>query len=227
MPANKRRPDQIRRDRAIVARLYLQGYTMAEVTRRLNAGTEEDRDYSLSLQQIAYDIGKIREAWLESALVDIDQRKAEELKKLDALEHEYWVAWRRSLQDETTITTESSEDEDGRVKRTVKASSGDPRFLQGIERCINRRIELFGLDAPKRTEAVITETKIRGVFQLDNLSVQELDRLEAILSKALPGPVAETGPSGSAQRGQDDEGTEESDLLYGDDVLEVPGRELP
>ena len=224
MAAPKRRPDQRRRDLAIVANLYMQGYTQAEIAEHLNSRDEEDRDYEISRHQISYDLGTLREEWLNSALVDLDRRKAEELAKLDRLEREYWEAWRRSLQAEETITTEMSEDDEGKMRRTVKGSSGDPRYLQGIERCINRRIELFGLDAPKRTEAQITQTQITGVFELDHLNVRELEQLEHILSKALPGPANAAGPGGGNGGDPAGEGSEESDRLHGDDVLEVPGR---
>lgn len=224
MAAPKRTPDQRRRDLAIVANLYMQGYTQAEIAEHLNGRTEEDRDYTISRHQISYDLISLREEWLNSALVDLDKRKAQELAKLDHLEREYWEAWHRSLQAEETITTEMSEDDEGRMKRTVKGSSGDPRYLQGIERCINRRIELFGLDAPKRTEAQITQTQITGVFELGNLDIRELNQLEQILAKALPGPANAAEPGSGNGGDSAGEGAEEPDLLHGDDVLEVQGR---
>jgi hypothetical protein len=68
-----RSPDQIRKDRAEIARLYLQRLTQAEIGQRLG----------LSRQQVGYDLNAVREEWLQSALVDFNAKKAEELARID------------------------------------------------------------------------------------------------------------------------------------------------
>jgi len=57
-----RSPDQIRKDRAEVARLYLEGRTQADIGAQLG----------LSRQQIGYDLGAVRQEWLRSSLVDFN-----------------------------------------------------------------------------------------------------------------------------------------------------------
>ena len=124
-----RSPDQIRQDRAEVARLYLEGWTQAGIGAQLG----------LSRQQIGYDLGAVRQEWLRSSLVDFNAKKAEELAKVDQLEREYWSAWEASKK--------------GRQANTAE-QAGDPRYLAGVERCIEQRCKLLGLHAP--TEARLT-----------------------------------------------------------------------
>jgi hypothetical protein len=210
-PTLKRNPTQRARDLAITANLYMQGYTLKEIATYLNTSEEEDRDYEICFQQVHYDLKKLRESWLQSALVDMDQRKAEELAKIDRLEREYWEAWQRSLDTEVTVRTETDVNGE-RVVRSSKESVGDPRYLQGIQWCINRRVEIFGLDAPKRTEQETRATTVHAVLDLSKVNDRELHQLEALLSKALPGPSE--GGKGPAQ----------SDRVHDADVLDVPAR---
>ncbi len=104
------------------------------------------------------------------------QRRAEECAKLLHLEAVAWEAWERSCaieerttqtrQDGTTVETTSEEPAaDGKpaVKRTTRVATsprsiasiqklntqgvGDPRFLTIIQRCIEQRATLLGLNA--------------------------------------------------------------------------------
>jgi hypothetical protein len=141
-----RTPDQIRRDRAEIARLYLQRWTQADIGRKLG----------LSRQQVGYDLEAVRQEWLDSALTDFNARKAEELARIDRLELEYWAAWERSKAD----------------------GAGDPRFLAGVERCIEQRAKILGLHAP-------TETRLTGkgggplVFSLEDAVAADRELEEA------------------------------------------------
>src|SRR5262245_39781499 len=98
MPKGRRgrSPDQIRKDRAEIARLYLQRLTQAEIGQRLG----------LSRQQIGYDLEAVREEWLNSSLMDFNRRKAEELARIDHVEAEYLAAWEASKRVHETTTTE-------------------------------------------------------------------------------------------------------------------------
>src|SRR5262245_33047910 len=87
-----RSPEQILRDRAELARLYLQGWTQARIGAKLG----------LSRQQIGYDLEAVRQDWLRSTLVDFNARKAEELARIDQLEREYWSVWEASKGDRQT-----------------------------------------------------------------------------------------------------------------------------
>jgi len=138
-----RSPDQIRKGRAEVARLYLEGRTQADIGAQLG----------LSRQQIGYDLGAVRQEWLRSSLVDFNAKRAEELARIDRLEREYWSAWEASKQDRQTSTTEQTTGAEGeRLKAAIRKAdqAGDPRYLAGVERCIEARCKLLGLHAPQR-----------------------------------------------------------------------------
>jgi hypothetical protein len=141
-----RSPDQIRSDRAEVARLYLQRWTQAEIGAKLG----------LSRQQIGHELRTIRGEWQESALMDFDARRAEELARIDQLEWHYWTAWEASKQEKETTSSEQVTKPNGeQVKAAIRKTgqTGDPRYLLGVERCIDRRCKLLGLDAAPKTPA--------------------------------------------------------------------------
>jgi hypothetical protein len=139
-----RTPDQIRSDRAEIARLYLQRWTQAEIGQHLG----------LSRQQVGYDLAAIREEWLQSSLVNFGARKAEELARIDRLEREFWGAWEASKKEKETTTSEQvNKGGDEQIKAAIRKEerTGDPRYLAGVERCIERRCKILGMDAPIET----------------------------------------------------------------------------
>ena len=149
MAANKRTAIQIERDRREIARLYLRGWKQAEIAERLSGS--EDREYALSQQMISYDIKRLIEQWRASALLDLDQAKAEELAKVNQLEVEYWEAWENS---KATLKRQRGQKKvDGQLTEqtiSVNERDGDPRFLTGVQWCIERRCKILGLDAPSK-----------------------------------------------------------------------------
>jgi hypothetical protein len=106
--------------------------------------------------------------------MDFNEAKARELAKIDKLEREYYAGWRRSCEDEETTRQATKgkvvkrKDEEGElvserpaeVTRTRKGQAGDPRFLAGVERCIERRCKILGIDAPTRHEIKANNIKI-------------------------------------------------------------------
>jgi hypothetical protein len=138
-----RSPDQIRKDRVEIANLYLQRCTQAEIAGKLG----------LSRQQIGYDLKAIRAEWLQSSLMDFNQRKAEELAKIDRLEQVNWIAFEASKKERQTSTTEQVTDSEGeRLKAAIRKEEqiGDPKYLAGIQWCINKRCEILGMNAPQK-----------------------------------------------------------------------------
>jgi len=138
-----RSPDQIRKDRAEIANLYLQRHTQADIAAKLG----------LSRQQVGYDLKAVREEWLQSSLVDFNQRKAEELARIDRLEQQYWNSWEASKKERQTSVTEQTSGEGGeKLKAGIRKveQTGDPRYLNGVQWCITKRCEILGLDAPRK-----------------------------------------------------------------------------
>ena len=114
-------------------------------------------ELSLNQSTISRDLEHLYEVWRQSSLVDINKAKSEELAKVDRLEREYWQAWVHSCEDAETMRQEGTKTEEGKIKpdkvvKTAKGQAGDPRFLSGVQWCIDKRCEIFGIDAPKKIE---------------------------------------------------------------------------
>jgi len=154
--APKRKAFQIARDREEITDLYLMGWTQERITDRINQ--DQTRDYILTRQQIGYDLKKIQQAWRDSSLMNIDEAKRIELAKVDHLEREYWDAWERSCEDAETKRLEgilTPGTDGGKTTKQVvtrKGQAGDPRFLTGVQWCIERRCKIIGIDAPLKQE---------------------------------------------------------------------------
>ena len=148
---------EIARDRRRVADLYLQGWLQTDIA----------ADLGIDQSTVSRDLKALQGAWLHSALLDFNEAKAQQLAKIDRLEREYWEAWARSCQAEETITqrtkgeVERRKDEktgkfvDTRPAELTKAQrdrTGDPRFLQGVQWCIDRRIKILGVDSAQKLD---------------------------------------------------------------------------
>ena len=150
--ARKDKPDrsiaQQERDRREISRLYLQGMYQADIAERLG----------LSQPTVSRDIQVLIDEWKVERVYDINEAKARELAKVDNLELEYWEAWHRSqLNAEKEIKKGKGITKDGKItaqeiQKVSEGQSGDPRFLSGVQWCIERRCLILGVDAPKKTE---------------------------------------------------------------------------
>jgi len=146
-----RRKIQRRRDAKRIGEMYLRGWSQAEIAEELK----------LSVPTISRDLAKLQDAWVKSSLVDYDKAKGKELAKIDQLECEYWDAWLQSREDKETETQKAiavgktKEDMLPFRKEATKreeGQTGDPRFLTGVQWCINKRCEILGLDAPVKSD---------------------------------------------------------------------------
>ncbi|MEW5724777.1 MAG: hypothetical protein AB1896_16815 [Thermodesulfobacteriota bacterium] len=169
MAPPKRTRAQIERDRADIARLYLKGWTQQAITEWVCKTYYTER--FLTRQAIAKDLVAIQKEWRESTLRDFDEAKAKELAKLDELERTMWTAWERSLGEVTTRTVQQGRGED--TVRTIRTEErqGDPRFLEGIMKCIERRCKLLGFDAPI---AIGDDPGLREKYEIISKLVPEL-----------------------------------------------------
>jgi multidrug efflux pump subunit AcrA (membrane-fusion protein) len=161
MAANKRTPFQREADLFKTQELYLRGKTQQEIADELD----------VSREQIKYDLKAIQQRWQETTTFNLDEAKAKELSKVDNLERTYWEAWERTLGERTKSRVErQGAGETTRDKSSIERESllGDPRFLQGVQWCIERRCDILGLYAPKR--------QIYD-FNMKDLSEEQLERL--------------------------------------------------
>ena len=156
MSGKRRSKSQLVRDRRRIADMYLQGKTQAAIAESVG----------IDQSTVSRDIAALHSDWKASALIDIDEAKARELAKVDRLEREYWDAWEHSREDAETLRQEGSGEAPSKIVKTSKGQAGDPRFLTGVQWCIERRCKIIGVDAPSKSELsgdVVTKIKVEYV----------------------------------------------------------------
>ena len=123
--------------RETIAGLYLRGAYQSAIARQVG----------VSQQQVSYDLNVIRKQWLASTLRDFDAAKALELAKIDEAERAYWAGWERSCQQREVTLTKRTTGQAPRDEASIRRETpvGDPRFLDGVMRCIAQRCDLLGL----------------------------------------------------------------------------------
>jgi hypothetical protein len=124
-----------------VAELYLRGHSQRAIGEVVG----------VTQQCVSLDLKVIREEWKSRAVEDFKTYVADELAKIDNVEQEFWRAWERSV-GEHKRTTRTRTGDKKEKSTTTEDLAGDPRFLMGVHRCIERRCQLLGLDAPRRTD---------------------------------------------------------------------------
>lgn len=159
-----------------MADLYLQGWLQADIAGELGVDPST----------VSRDLKVLQGEWLASALLDFNEARAQQLAKIDRLEREYWQAWERSCADAESETREGTPDSVDKVKKTRKGQAGDPRFLQGVQWCIERRCKILGVDAPDRHELTgaiaIGDWKANAARRLAR--IQDMDEPECADSDA-------------------------------------------
>lgn len=113
--------------------------SIAEMTLKGRTQSEIAESLDISAATVARDLAWLRAEWREQAQVAITEQRAIEIAKLNNLERIRWDAW-----DDTK----------------------DPRHLDGVERCIAQRREIFGIDAPKK----IAPTTPDGLSEYDPIA---------------------------------------------------------
>jgi predicted transcriptional regulator len=149
---------QKERDRRNIASLYLKGVIQADIAEQLN----------ISQSTVSKDLKVIQLEWSVARINDIDERKRMELAKIDNLELTYWDGWKRSQENAEVETTKmqgtrtGDDDKPSKLEKTkrVEGQVGDPRFLQGVAWCVDKRCELLGLNAPKNMDVTSKGEKI-------------------------------------------------------------------
>jgi hypothetical protein len=139
----------------------------------------------------------VRKKWLEDAKMAMDERKAQELARIDKVEEEAWKGWQRSIERQRIYTKRTRmvrvPVKGGRksahkkipaeeiAEQTIKSSSGDPRFLEQIERCITLRLKIFGQlkgDTTNQNQVFIDWSGLVGRGESVNPVEEEIKNIE-------------------------------------------------
>jgi hypothetical protein len=167
----KRTNDEILRDRADIARLYMEGLTQSEIAAEISAR----RNYSLSQQMITYDLKSVRSEWLNASIDNYEKTSLIELARLDEEEAEAWAAWKRSTQPKKrrkertrTGTNDGKPFEEFLEETDTEERDGNPAFLQRIESIRQRRCAILGFPSQQKSNDVnaAIETLIRAEYTI-------------------------------------------------------------
>jgi hypothetical protein len=135
---------------AYVAELYCRGIQLREIAQQCNIKLTSLHDVYLPA---------LRLRWKQSSEADYAERVAEDLAKLDALEAEYWRGWQRSLQKKATQKRmgriHGTEQRATEFEATQEELTGDPRFLDGVHKCLERRAKLLGYEQEQKRLSVL------------------------------------------------------------------------
>ena len=135
--------------RSAVAEMYARGEWQYVIATNLG----------VSPAQITEDLKHLKKEWA-SRLSAHDDLLSSELMRIDQLEREYYQAWVLSKegkkQTSVTQTTIKNKPLSDRNTSSIRNENdfGDPRYLAGVQWCIQRRCDLLGLNAPKKITPV-------------------------------------------------------------------------
>lgn len=217
---HKRTEAEMERDLVIVTDYYLQGYKLSEIAVKLKEKTKSD--YTLSHVTIFHDVKEVVRRWRETALEDINDLKISELKRINSLEKLYHEAYERSCKLRTTKETQSRPIRTGGAELTINSEGnlevgdeqqtdlifsektkteqpvGDPRFLDGILKCIDQRCKILGLYAKQQDERTQV---LAGDLGTPELFKRFRSMVEAVISRS---PARFSGNIEDADVVQDD-----------------------
>jgi uncharacterized protein YjcR len=161
-----------------VAELYLEGYTQTEIGHKLG----------VPQPTVSYDLRQIDKQWQREMVLDRDQEKRAQLKRIAKREREAWAAWQRSCTPRESTTREATDGGDGpeRRKAIVRTDGqvGDPRFLAELRHCVQQRSEILGLITPPQVNLniLIQQTVTRVADQYGLTPEEVLAEAHALLS---------------------------------------------
>jgi hypothetical protein len=116
--------------RTTVAQLYLRRLTQVEIATQLG----------VHQATVSRDLAALQKEWIANRLHDLDRHKAEQLEAIALREREAWAEWERSKAS-SVVTTEA----DGETTTRTSTGTGDPRYLQVLEGCVEQRARILGL----------------------------------------------------------------------------------
>lgn len=112
------------------------------------------RELGVAQGTVSGDIKAIHQQWRERMVGDLNDYKLRELAKLDLLEVEYWAGWQRSQADRERRISEQldgggAEGAKRRARIEREGQAGAAIFLAGVNKCIEQRCKLLGLNEPE------------------------------------------------------------------------------
>lgn len=163
LPKNKKNHDLVMAERRkIVAERYLHGYSLQAIA----------DEVKVSVVTVWKDMKALSQAWIEQSIESFDARKQIEIEKLNQLEMTAWQAWQKSCENaeferkrkEFIRKEVEVKDAKGKIKKgfkllpfkvhtetTSKGQTGDSKFLDIIQKCIETRLKVMGVYKDEKT----------------------------------------------------------------------------
>lgn len=153
-----------------IADRYFEGNRQSDIAAEISQANPKK---PITQQLVSYYLKKLQKMWLTEAAGKIDALKARELARIDNLERTYWTAWKKSLGSvKVKEATKAGKNESASVKEYE--STGDHRYLDGVQFCIRQRREILGLDAPKR---IVQDGVVVHIDDWSKLTLEQIDRI--------------------------------------------------
>ena len=140
-----------------VSEYYIKAYGFRMIAEKVKEIHGVDMSHTMARNHVL----KLREEWKRERIHNMDEAKNVELQRIDRLETTYWEAWERSIEKlkktkDKQRATPRRTDGGGTEMSVLTADKevmteerlGDPRYLEGVRWCIQKRCEIMGLDAP-------------------------------------------------------------------------------
>ena len=131
--------------------LYLKGYSQRQVKDLM---VEVTGGHSFGMNTINKYINDAVKEWQASKTALVENYKAIELEKINRLEATYWEAWEASRQKVTSKSERRTKGKEtggmslAETRKDERESQGDPRYLQGLQWCVEQRCKILGVEVP-------------------------------------------------------------------------------
>lgn len=141
-----------------------------------------DREDSTANALISKDITEIKLEWQRSRLSNVEEALGAELAKIEKIERIAWEEYERSREEaekriKKTYTSTGGGTSTQEIDERAK-SIGNPKFLERVCWCIEKRIKLLGLEHVAVQKATLTLRNEVEATQLDDVElVARMDRL--------------------------------------------------
>lgn len=154
MAKKTRTPDQIERDRALIAERRLKGYKQSDIALELG----------VTQQQVSYDLKVVRKRWRDDQIASVEEHVSQKIAEVELVKQKAWEAWDASTQTKEIEIQEVHTVGDRVTKKRIirrERSTGNAAYLGQILNCIEKESALRNLPTELKYQDI--NTAIRTV----------------------------------------------------------------
>lgn len=139
-----------------IGQKYLMGLTLMTIA----------KEVGINYTAVHKHLMVIRKQWQKENIANITEIMNRELTRIDQVEFQAWNGWRRSLTDKEKKTNKET-DKGNEQSVSVEGQAGDPRFLEVVLKCSERRCKIFGIE---KDENNINFNQYTGTLQITSIN---------------------------------------------------------